>query len=1309
MDESVYRRVLLAVSTVNAGASTPEERQMATAFLEAFKQEESACQYAFYILNTQSPEHTDTVRYFALHCVEKSVEWHWKDWPLERRLALRQGVCQLVVGGTRPLMEERSFIKEKLANLLADLVERDFPQRWTTLVDDLLAAAAMGPTQSELALRTLTCVAEDCTSADYNAKVSTSRRNDVLRGLNALMDDQILPWLYGLMSDAHGSRYGGFAVLLSQGLRMLAQLVQWVPREKLGAQGRDFVDVCLHLLQLAECRTEALRMLLELCSCALPEKMTLQLLHGLPMAVQGVLGGKPLAELLGDGDAESLGLCSDIARCVSDLYVTNSDAIVKADAAALSTFFSLGVYLLSSPSLRVASALLPMFSAAFRDDAMKGCGTLLRGIVSETLGQTCQRCCRTWLGDEPLTPIAEGEYSDGDEAAAAVHVFRSQANALFESVGQSFPEESLLFAAECLTTLVAEHHSADAALSLRAAARGQEVKDGENFALSSCPDFLVWDAYLGRMEHLLCGVPPSHLRSDCAALQDAFARLLAFAPADPSFAKSRVDAIASVRRWLGSGSRNALLLDAVGDIFGHVVYGAPNGPGAHLPAPQGRDLVDLSGRGRDRINGRALDVRKRADAALISVCGDCAACLVEALPAVAARAQELLHGEWLVDTQSTHLLEVCCLLARAVPSADERAAFVLRLLEPTISFWASDATRDALRSASDLWQQMGLGASDAALEDPAFVADRSVWYNRLFTALNDVLAVGRRVAVADVSQRVVDAFLHSESVSDRELLEMHPMTPAWRSIVPPICQLLRCVHDAWHPDNRDRLLAHPSARMLLAMPAPEAMLKASATNVLSVVRPKSASGLAPGAYQLPGQPKAKEAADAPEAKAPAGVRAGDAEAPAHTLYGQNSFEALAGRRLPNLWPIWMSEMRNAVYQILGRAIEAQQLFRDAPLFQDAVDAVLHNLDFQENRHINFVVRHVLEPLVLSCPPALHATHLAPVLERVAPHMLRRVTAAWGAPCAPPAALAGGADALYASQVLVCAARLDGDSAELLADKIRRELTRNWLDFLHVAFGLRGALLVVVRKSKKGGGGFALNGKAKAAMKRAAEKTEHANLLKRLFLFGPPRCTEALVLFCLGAMAWPDSTSLRRAVNVLQVVVEATMGDNRFNVLLGRDVFRACVSLLLQEPDYIAGVEWEVLALLRDIYVALVVGRSPSEAAKSPAEGEESKWVMRTDLPRQTLLGLGGADPQLVQKMEGTLRASLSAKAQKDAIRAVLRGVMPRGAANEDRAGILRRGKLPNIESLPEKLVLRSKRLSNAAIEDTGTLFDGLDG
>ena len=159
------------------------------------------------------------------------------------RLALRQAVLQAShllaqsttsnsAATTTTTSTEARILARKLATLLEGLVLRDFPQRWPSLAQDLFASpgglwslsADSSNSNSTIGVKIcLECfrlLAEDCTDSDFNVKISTQRRNDVLTGLNEIAHTSFLPLFFQLLE-----RY---YPLLQQSKQSLHQMHQFL-------------------------------------------------------------------------------------------------------------------------------------------------------------------------------------------------------------------------------------------------------------------------------------------------------------------------------------------------------------------------------------------------------------------------------------------------------------------------------------------------------------------------------------------------------------------------------------------------------------------------------------------------------------------------------------------------------------------------------------------------------------------------------------------------------------------------------------------------------------------------------------------------------------------------------------------------------------------------------------------------------------------------------------------------------------------------------------------------------------------------
>ena len=129
---------------------------------------------------------TVSVKLYALELTSDFLRYKYSKLSEQERLALRQAVLT-AARQYAPFPYKTTEVRilgNKLASLLAGLIVREFPQRWSTLMNDVFTPVSQGglwyssDDQSEtvgvkICLECLKLVAEDCTDSDFNTKVCT--------------------------------------------------------------------------------------------------------------------------------------------------------------------------------------------------------------------------------------------------------------------------------------------------------------------------------------------------------------------------------------------------------------------------------------------------------------------------------------------------------------------------------------------------------------------------------------------------------------------------------------------------------------------------------------------------------------------------------------------------------------------------------------------------------------------------------------------------------------------------------------------------------------------------------------------------------------------------------------------------------------------------------------------------------------------------------------------------------------------------------------------------------------------------------
>eukprot|EP00977_Amphora_coffeiformis_P028336 scaffold34931_cov175-Amphora_coffeaeformis.AAC.1 len=210
----------IAISSIYSPSFTQNDRQAAFKTLEELKKYDGRVQLVLQWLLAERhlfEQHDITIqtKLLALEILASFLEKGYSNLSEQDRLQLREIVlksARLVVASPLGGNQESRIFGKKLAVILAGLVLRDFPQRWTTFATDVFKTLNEGglwynqPGEESIryldgvhiCLEAFKLIAEDCTDADYNARISTQRRNDVLIGLNEV-SKTFLPLIFQIL------------------------------------------------------------------------------------------------------------------------------------------------------------------------------------------------------------------------------------------------------------------------------------------------------------------------------------------------------------------------------------------------------------------------------------------------------------------------------------------------------------------------------------------------------------------------------------------------------------------------------------------------------------------------------------------------------------------------------------------------------------------------------------------------------------------------------------------------------------------------------------------------------------------------------------------------------------------------------------------------------------------------------------------------------------------------------------------------------------------------------------------------------
>lgn len=247
---------LARVVEVMMSPNVPQEQRLEVYnACERFKESSPLCAQCGLYLAQKSPNRSPVVRHFGLQLMEHCVKYRWTQISQSEKIFIKENAMKLLQEGTEPLLQEEAHIKDALSRVVVEMIKREWPQQWPTLLAELSQACTRGESQTELVLLVFLRLVEDV--ALLQTLESNQRRKDIYQALTTNMAE-IFSFFLRLM-EQHFSEFQkksalGQSEAAAHGkvvqvvLSTLTGFVEWVSINHIMAEeGRLLQILCLLL------------------------------------------------------------------------------------------------------------------------------------------------------------------------------------------------------------------------------------------------------------------------------------------------------------------------------------------------------------------------------------------------------------------------------------------------------------------------------------------------------------------------------------------------------------------------------------------------------------------------------------------------------------------------------------------------------------------------------------------------------------------------------------------------------------------------------------------------------------------------------------------------------------------------------------------------------------------------------------------------------------------------------------------------------------------------------------------------------
>ncbi|XP_011872783.1 PREDICTED: exportin-5 isoform X2 [Vollenhovia emeryi] len=971
---------------MSPGISQPQRLEMYNA-CERFKETSPLCAQCGLYLAQKSPERSSVVRHFGLQLMEHCVKYRWTQISQSEKIFIKENAMKLLQEGTEPLLQEEAHIKDALSRVVVEMIKREWPQQWPTLLAELSQACTRGASQTELVLMVFLRLVEDV--ALLQTLESNQRRKDIYQALTTNMAE-IFSFFLSLMEQHFSEFQEKSALGQSQAavhskvvevvLSTLTGFVEWVSiNHVMAEEGRLLQILCLLLGNpIFQCAAaECLLQIVNRKGKADDRKQLMILFseEALRYINNAATAPPPLAGPTNFHENHYLFL-KKLTQVLTGMATQLCAVWGKDDASSvrpthfnlfLDTVLTFTMY----PSLTLTHLANAIWVMIFKHEQIKT-DSLLLTYVPKYVEHTAPKLIRVTYPhgrqSNGMTTYCLVDYDSEEEFNVFLHRFRMDLLEGFRHATMVAPLVTFTYVQQWLTAKITK------------GMMNLQYKSDQNDR-----EYLEWEALAQALDSVVSRILLINERPNVQTGLQLLQLCLDYSPQDPLILSALLSCISALFVFLSMSTGSmampgvAILPRVLEKIFAALVFEVP-------------------GENECNRSRAAKNVRRHAASLMVKISLKYPLLLLPVFEQIHTMVRSLTREPSpLSRMESVMLYEALLLISNHFCDYERQTRFVTEVIGDTSSRFIA-LGREWFGGPLELMRFVGLDQPpvENTLEDPAR-RNRS----DLMMCICTVLSVVKRCSIPEDPDRAArGGFVAALSESGNPVYR-NPATPHVISVLPTLFTLLRTMN-------------------ALFSPVALATLSEVTFNVTRVCGDSMQGHWGyKNAYGLLESEKANLL----------GVNV--------TNDNNSETDQALGTSLVRMQS-FLSTIHDQCYHMLGSGCHmiGREFYQLPGLALALLNSVFSNIEVIPDYRLRPIIRVFMKPFIYSCPPAFYESVLVPVLAQVSVHMYQRLSAKWQYIAR-----------LYESGSLD---EENTDTQEVIDDMLNRNLTRDFVDVLKVA-------------------------------------------------------------------------------------------------------------------------------------------------------------------------------------------------------------------------------------------------------------------
>lgn len=771
--------------TMNPQASQ-QSRMEAYVACEKFKEISPLCaQAGLYLVTNQF---STIVKHFGLQLMEHQVKFNWNKISQDEKIFIKDNTMKLLATGVGPADDKSLLhIKDALSRIIVEMIKREWPQQWPTLLGELSSASEKGLSQTELVALVFLRLVEDV--ALLQTIESNQRRKDIYQALTVNMTeifDFFLNLIERNVREFASTQSAGNTRIVQVVLGTLAGFVEWVNISNITASNGRLLQIICYLLEFPDFQLASAECLSQIANrkgIAKERKPLLFLFNDEPM--QHIYRSlEPMATTQTEIYHQYLKKLTQAMFGLSNQLTTlwGKESDVQTPPRNFVTFLQIILAFVRHPSMAVCHGGALIWIQLIKHDAIAKDATFIDSIriMIEIIGPKILRRPYPRIRDcftSSSIPYTTEAYTcldfDGEEE------YLQFASRYRVDLLEIFRQATLV--APLFTFSYCEHW-----LNQRLEKSGTEL-------ITSCnitdPIYLEWEAIVAVLDGVLSRILLVTERPSIINGLRLLEKCLMVKTQDPLIYSVLLSCISSLFVFLSmSAAGNAaisgvqLLPPVLDKIFSAIVFKLPS-------------------ENRNSLRSAAVkNLRRHAASSIVKIALKYPLLLLPIFDQINTTVKTLCSSadQQLSNMEKLVLQEALLIISNHFCEFERQQLFIGEIIRPATRLWQDVAT--VLKSPISFIEYVGLSSKPVIITpniEEVFHKNRST----LLMALNTVLGVIKRCQCPDDPDKSYRGGFIVATTDSGNPITRNPAAPHVIPLLQHILALLRCLNELWLPSS----------------------------------------------------------------------------------------------------------------------------------------------------------------------------------------------------------------------------------------------------------------------------------------------------------------------------------------------------------------------------------------------------------------------------------------------------------------------------------------------------------------------------